>query len=1027
MKTILLQIKATSAMTKYALRSAETDGVLYLDVEEITEITEEITERTKCYIQIAKIQPLLNERTTFTVHIPTNATTHNLLMACKTKFHIKSPRIYSMGKELKTPLTFNCDKNESSFVILEFEDDKPRNNSDTPETCEAPMTGENNNNDKNQETNLTSIRGRKMREAAEKSVSCREECNLSVFVRNQDDKDWERKVARKDTMKSSAIYKNKRSKMSVEVTQAVNEGEEFLPMGSDREITGTWDVLKYTLPKVVIKYQQSIGKPLHYANFFSFESEELIELQDPSLFLNQMDGINADSMSNFLTAHQFLWSKVVESVDSSEGNEKYKQRFEGEQDKLSKAAADQDRYVRKLERIKNTLKRKETWLTIKKEAHEKRLEMEVLKQELLTSPNAQSKDLKEAVDIYLSSALARETEDTLISNSQEGSGPLQDDAWIEITRHLVLRIQIVSGSRTSAPNMTMLEWRDRQMRDDGNVLIERTFSKVEKDGTATIVVLGPIEYCLLLHYEAARKIKFPSLDDQNLPHQIPFFVNSCGNEYMGKKGNKCHLVKWIEITGRVDTVTEFRKNMANWSLTTDQVTRANTAFVNNHSPEIMTKIYAKNQEKRQKGIDALLQYRLEGLNQNYLKTASVFTVELPKDMLERQTRQKIECYESALQKIIQHEQNHHKEQHNNLYNKHASTESRAALLEAITAERLSGNPVNPKRGYLVDRLLIRPKPKDSKVNIIEHILQLLDSPRFENNSSICSLINILIRAASQIEMDENHELDDFISIIEDIVVNSWIMQIDNLARPGSKLIEYRNFSSFCKLSRQVKEEQKSTKQGDFNTLKYCLSNKIIETQIKKMIETRDSLETGTKDENCGKKTITSENLIKQYRDFKEVGLIDNNNEVKEKNNLRIRLYSSKSSDECSSKDLTSKKMRRKSVDVANKTPEKAKIQEEKPRRESPRLKFSTDQNPSTPSPIKLRREPLSSKKPHWNKEERTKLLEHILKNMTDPTLPYRQEGMNDLEENVFKKVSPMYDEQPELSRTKNDIIEQYYR
>ena len=80
-----------------------------------------------------------------------------------------------------------------------------------------------------------------------------------------------------------------------------------------------------------------------------------------------------------------------------------------------------------------------------------------------------------------------------------------------------------------------------------------------------------------------------------------------------------------------------------------------------------------------------------------------------------------------------------------------------------------------------------------------------------------------------------------------------------------------------------------------------------------------------------------------------------------------------------------------------------------------------------PSPIKVVRRPDLTRQPNWQKDERVKLLEHILMYMDNPALGYNKHGKKDLADNVLPKVSPDIEEKPDESRKLEDIINQYYR
>jgi hypothetical protein len=92
-----------------------------------------------------------------------------------------------------------------------------------------------------------------------------------------------------------------------------------------------------------------------------------------------------------------------------------------------------------------------------------------------------------------------------------------------------------------------------------------------------------------------------------------------------------------------------------------------------------------------------------------------------------------------------------------------------------------------------------------------------------------------------------------------------------------------------------------------------------------------------------------------------------------------------------------------------------------------RKRKSIEQSPATPSPNKVSRKEGLKRQPNWTFQERKKLLEHILKNMEDPTLGRGVQGERDLELNVLPKYSPNLVEKPEESRKLEEIDAQFYR
>ena len=87
----------------------------------------------------------------------------------------------------------------------------------------------------------------------------------------------------------------------------------------------------------------------------------------------------------------------------------------------------------------------------------------------------------------------------------------------------------------------------------------------------------------------------------------------------------------------------------------------------------------------------------------------------------------------------------------------------------------------------------------------------------------------------------------------------------------------------------------------------------------------------------------------------------------------------------------------------------------------------SDEMEEHPSPIKIVRRPGLTRQPNWHKDQRVKLLEHILMYMENPALGYNKYGKKDLEDNVLPKVSPDIEEKPDESRKLEEIIYQYYR
>ena len=553
---------------------------------------------------------------------------------------------------------------------------------------------------------------------------------------------------------------------------------------------------------------------------------------------------------------------------------------------------------------------------------------------------------------------------------------------------------------------------------------------------------------------------------------------------MGKKGRDSHLEDWKEITGRYfDKVTNFRKKMSGWSLTADQITRANTAFVNAHSPETMLRVYTGQENKREKGVQVLLRYRDRYLcrDDSIMKNASGrmswYQLKIPHDVKKRQDKLRLESYDSSLAKVVDRERDQYEAQHRNNWDKPATIATRSALLEVFVAEKNLGAPINDIGGYLADYLLVRPRTHLSRKATFNHILEVLDSPILANNKAVIFLIEALVQAVAQKAKKVGETIDMFLERIEMNVVDRWTQQLDKMATKGRELKQFRNCVAFRDLYIASNKSAKE-KLGQ-----YCLNNKVIQKQILYMLGARNSL-------------IKEDIIEKDTFENKLVAISPNTvvrKSIERRRKTKGKVSITKSTDEEveEEEDAPFKKRKRSNTSMEHKImdvgiPQDWGIEKDKidiygqPNPEidmpgthkescdtniseapldmispskSPKNDFGDFDSPGVPSPIKVRKLELKEitpqieiqqpnspspikvkrgsvdqkKRPPWTKWERTKLLKFCLKYMEDPRRGNVSAGKKDIKVNVFPKVSPQWEEDPEHSRALDTIQEQYFR
>ena len=862
---------------------------------------------------------------------------------------------------------------------------------------------------------------------------------LDKFVMDENDIQWENCIARKFCVKNSKKWKASKETMDSDMAAIIEEGKP-IPEELKYQLSQTWDNYQPYLRRIVTFYQQVHGRPLHYRNFFDFGGVSLVNMADPEEFFDKWKSATPEMLKKCLAVHNLLLKLVENAAMSASGVAAFDRRYEDPKEATRWGPIDRTIFMSNLRDIKSAISNKQLFSTYATMAEAKRNHAKQLYEQLTNFKEGKNPKLKESVAKYLASNFSKEAEDDLIYASTNNI-PLTPLKWIKMTEWVVTRLQVFSGGRREASDMKVGEWESRNEESDGSSTIDRSFTKLE--GTLeTFVHYDKIETWILVAYQVARQNQFPELEQAEKRKLQPFFVNSVGKTYIGKKGNTKHLSAWNEITGRFDEQSTFRRTMATWSLSTDLVTRANSAFVCAHSPEIMTRVYANNQEKRKKGILVLKKYQDEELGKqdigSSLERSKFFNFKLPPHLAEKQRMLRLDAYDRALDKAIRVERDHHKDQHDENSEKPASTHSRASLLEIIAEELSSGIPVTEEFGFLAD-ILLKKKEGNRKKHVNraiteKAILNVIDSPRFREHYGANALAKILVLAASaKIAAD--------VETIECDVITKWLNQLGTLGKQGSQLQQLRNWYSFVRLTNIA---------GSADT--YCLGNVVIENQVRMMQGARRKLECDdetnedanltasenntpeNKNESLSKSPKQREphgsNKARKALNFDEE---ENQEDIRNEGNIEPPSPQQESTSNTPTRKRTIVQSEENRVDKRNdgqmesspRQPSSSKT----PTRKSPRNKTSEKSLVETPPQIKVHRLPTMRRAPNWTPQERVLLLDHVLKHMENPTTRPDKAGRikRDMVVNVLPKVSPELNTKPDESRKVDEILTQYYK
>ena len=844
--------------------------------------------------------------------------------------------------------------------------------------------------------------------------------NFPTFQPDDEDLKWEKQVFRKEVLKRSGKIVANPDKVDPLVLEAIDTGGEW-PKILDRQVPNTAKLYNQGLRQIAGFYQDE--RPnivLHYRYFVAFGTDSFVRMSNPKQFLENWPEASLQGKKNFLASHARLLKIIRDAADSPRGQLDFAlpyREMHTPEEAERRGSKDAAKYIAHLDKIKNGISQEHYWKQFAHQINNKRIDKQETKDILwnILEGTGSSGSLSQDIFKYLESTTAKEAEADIIMAANDLSQPLSDKKFIKNTRYLVTRIQIFHGTRQEAQNMTVKEWDSRKdvPGSPGLVVINRKFTKLEgKTDEPTILVLGLAETALCILYDMAKRVKFPELVAQPFYRKTSFFLNSAGNTYSDQHGNGLHLTDWNRITGREDTINSFRTLVSNYSLTQDEVTRANLAFANNHSPATMSRVYAQAGSKVLQGIHALLKYREEQLDQPATSNLQFTKIRLPKELMERQRENKIQEYEENISRVVEIEKT---EKKGTAKKGPANPESRCALVELIAAEIKSGTSVNDM--FLADFLLKKPRKFIGVPIKIEAILRVIDSFKFARQPHTISLQEFLIDEARQQGPKNSNDINDaLVDSIEKVVVEKWLKQLKKMSNPGIALKGWRIPAAFLEISIAT------------GSLDYCLGSDLIAQRIRNMVQKRGGLENGAdkEEEEEEKDALSPTSIVRLSRKNMKTA---NTSEPSGSRDIKIESSSDEEVPQRGEKRKNTQYILHSSSDEEGAffgIGSSPSIEENLQSRGEKR-KYTDEEDPEIQmvlleqaKMIKVQNVSGKSKRlKHWTKEERVNLLTGVLAWMNDPTLPYQSDGKKDL----LSNVSPLVTE----NRPYESVQDQYYR
>jgi hypothetical protein len=714
----------------------------------------------------------------------------SLVRPSKRRRFLQNQRIYSNDSD---------DVNTKDDDYVQPSDD---DNGDTSATSESESESDEDGDDEQMMKNKTK------RRKAIYSALVGEEEDMSnapiLFEESPDDKKWSMSVWRPWIDKQTQKFNRHGEERSKEVREAMEAGTE-IPDLYKREVSQTIQNCQYGLKFVAQFYQVEANKTkgadfgkLVYKDWFDFGNPKrhVCLLSAKDYLDNGWKNASPYMKNHFIYTHVMLRRMLREHCLSADGLAKFNQLFGDDPLAQTKAIEARHQYLNTLRDLADLEKDQKLHQRAKDQAEQKQIKEEKRRTILWGKKYGtfKSEDIQMKIKQFLESETTKEAQDIVVLQAtNDSSNKLPRDSWVKATRNLVLSIQSTHSGRTELSDMTMGEWHGRQVERDAlvyTVIVERHWTKTGWSKThQSFLSLNVTFEALCILYEKCRKVQFPNKYDgvsEEEQSKQSFFLNSTGNSYFRAKSGVDgeHMIQWNNATGRKDTPKMFRKLLANFSLNTDEVTRVNIAFVNQHTKETMLKVYTAMSEKCKAGVNVLQTYRDKALNiDTEIKTTEgdSITVAPTKESALAQ----LSIWKRSIKEKLEEERKLDAANDAKEMEHFGSSESRSSLVELCAAEVQTGRPVGEY--YIADLLLRKDEKRINKKPMIYHeILRVIDSKRFSNCQPSISLSKTMVRVAriNQVEIIDDDKTEESIDYIETECCARWKKQLDKISRIG---------------------------------------------------------------------------------------------------------------------------------------------------------------------------------------------------------------------------------------------------
>lgn len=584
------------------------------------------------------------------------------------------------------------------------------------------------------------------------------------------------------------------------------EQKKPVPRHLRRQVARTASNYTYGLRLIAQMYQKSMEKKhgsgyrIQYRDFLDFGSPRHILLASPKKFLLDTWKEGSFFMKKQANAAHACLHKLVESECFDPGAIV---KFPG-------GLTQQQAYIKHLKHLTYVETRAGVGGKLQQSIDIKQEYDRKLRETIWTENYGigQKETMRADIKKFIQSEWMRSAEDLLMDQAhmvREGTAtqlPLKEA--LMLTKAVTLRLLVLHGGRTEVINMTLREWLNRSQMtglEHYTVIVERDWTKLTglKGLVMPTLSLNQIDELLCAAYEVFRAFQWPN--DKSNP-DVGFFLNSKGTDYFvaGNGMEPSQLAPWTDVTLRADTPTSFRHAVSNFSLTTDEVTRLNLSFSNNHSLHTMNKFYIGLSDKAKAGVQALLKYRKEGINLNMnilTNSGRKLKVRGLGDVEARQAQSKLSAWYNAqlsLKGIIRKDAFYASCRDPTSW---CNDESKYALVDLCAEEIKSGLRVG--QVYLADLLLRGAKEKEGEPRvkgdeIDKAIISLIDSPRFKESPFSESLERLMINAArvrgvqlTDEELEDENKTSVQLDMTEKVCCRDWRKQLYRLTARGLSL------------------------------------------------------------------------------------------------------------------------------------------------------------------------------------------------------------------------------------------------